>query len=404
MALGKLGFINRNLLVLFACQTVFVSGSVLLVTVGGIVGYELASAQQFATLPVALMVVGTALATIPAAFVMQRVGRRWGFMLATVIAASGAALATLALDERSFVLFCCATALVGSSLGFSQQFRFAAAESVSLDKVSHAVSFILLGSIAGAFLGPEIVALSASRNAEAPYGFAFTVMIGLYGVACAVLVMLQVSSPEHDADIEQHAEPRPFLQLIRHPAFATAVLAGVVGQGVMTYVMTATPISMKVMDGFSLQVTADVIRAHVIAMYLPSLITPWLVNTLGLPRMMTLGVFALGATLVIGLAGHQYMHYWFAMVLLGVGWNFLFVGGTTQLVQSYRSDERFKAQAFNDFSVFGASAMASLLAGTMLHVLGWNMLLISALPALLMMLAAIAWSVVARRAASAESS
>ena len=159
----------------------------------------------------------------------------------------------------------------------------------------------------------------------------------------------------------------------------------------MTYVMTATPISMNVEEGFSLNITADVIRAHVIAMYLPSLITPWLISVLGLPRMMTIGVLAMGATVLVGLAGHHYLHYWFSMVLLGIGWNFLFVGGTTQLVQAYRPAERFRAQALNDFSVFGASALASLLAGSILFALGWQILLWSAVPALVIMLVAIAW-------------
>ncbi len=387
-----MSFINRNLLVLFACQTIFVSGSILLVTIGGIVGSELATDASLATLPVAIMVVGTALATVPAAFIMQHLGRRWGFTVGALIAAGGAWLATRALDMSSFGLFCLATGLVGSSLGFSQQFRFAAAESVSIDKVSNAVSFILLGSISGAFLGPELVARSANLDPTAPYTFSFSAMIGLYLLACVLLLAFkQPRQADHAASTGDEAH-RPFSELLSQPLFITAVLAGVVGQGVMTYVMTATPISMTVEESFSLRATSEVIRAHVIAMYLPSLITPWLISRLGLIRMMTLGAVITAATLAIGLAGQHLMHYWFALVLLGIGWNFLFVGGTTQLVQTYRSTERFRAQAFNDFSVFGASALASLLAGSMLHAFGWHTLLISAAPALLLMLAALRWS------------
>jgi predicted MFS family arabinose efflux permease len=160
----------------------------------------------------------------------------------------------------------------------------------------------------------------------------------------------------------------------------------------MTYVMTATPLSMTVGIGYSLQEASDVIRAHVIAMYLPSLITPWLITTLGLSRVMALGTITLAATLGIGLLGHHLMHYWFSMVMLGIGWNFLFVGGTTQLVQSYHPSERFRAQALNDFSVFSASAAASLLAGVVLYYFGWSVLLISTAPALLLMLATLAWA------------
>jgi predicted MFS family arabinose efflux permease len=159
----------------------------------------------------------------------------------------------------------------------------------------------------------------------------------------------------------------------------------------MTYVMTATPISMNVDNDFSIQATSEVIRAHVIAMYLPSLITPLLITRFGLAPMMWVGALVMSVTVAIGLAGHHLMHYWFALVLLGVGWNFLFVAGTSQLVQNYRPSERFRAQAFNDFSVFAMSAAASLLAGTVLFNFGWVPLLLSALPALLIVFGALVW-------------
>lgn len=383
-------FINRNLVVLFICQMIFVGGSVLLVTVGGIVGHRLAATPSLATLPVAVMVVGTASATIPASLVMQRIGRRWGFILATGIAASGAALCGLALLDQSFWFFCVATGMVGVSLGFSQQFRFAAAESVSIDRVSHAVSFILLGSIAGAFIGPELVARSAAADAGSPYALAFKLLIALYAAGGILLLSLKIPDVA-TGEGGTSGEVRPMGEVVRQPLFITAVLAGLVGQGVMTYVMTATPISMSVENDFSIQTTAEVIRAHVIAMYLPSLITPLLISRLGLPRMMFLGALAMSVTIAIGLAGHHLMHYWLALVLLGIGWNFLFVAGTSQLVQTYRPSERFRAQAVNDFSVFAMSAVASLMAGTVLFNFGWIAVLLSSLPALLLVLLALAW-------------
>ncbi len=384
-----LDFINRNLLILFGCQMIFTTGTVLLVTIGGIVGYELAPNPSIATLPVALMVVGTALATIPAALTMQRIGRRLGFMLAALIAGGGAGIAIVSLAQESFPLFCIATGLVGSSLGFSQQFRFAGAESVAPTKVSNAVSFILLGSIAGAFLGPELVKVSAAADEQSPYTLAFTLVIGLYALALVVLAGFKKVEAATTTVVADHARPLKIVAL--QPVFIVAVMAGVVGQGVMTYVMTATPISMNVDEGISIQATSEVIRAHVIAMYLPSLITPLLIAKLGLTRLMIVGVAVMSGTLAIGLAGHHVMHYWFALVLLGIGWNFLFVGGTTMLVRTYRDSERFRAQAVNDFSVFGMSALASLLAGTMLHNLGWTLLLLSTIPTLVLMLAALLW-------------
>ncbi len=378
-----LDFINRNLLLLFGCQIVFVSGSVILVTIGGIAGYQLAPDPSLATLPVALMVVGTASATIPAALLMQRLGRRLGFVVGALLAASGAFTAGSALTAESFELFCVATTLVGSSLGFSQQFRFAAAESVEPHQVSFAVSFILLGSIVGAFVAPELVARSAETNPASPFVWAFDIAIYLYGIAIVLMLCLTLGKPD---PTEHRAHDGTSLrEIVTRRTVYTAVAAGFVGQGVMTYVMTATPISMNVGEGFSIIETSQVVRAHVIAMFAPSLVTPFLINRFGLRSIMALGVVTLTITLGVGLAGHHYMHYWGSMVLLGVGWNFLFVSGTTLLVQGYAPEERFRTQAFNDFTVFAGSALASLSAGTALSGLGWNGLLLAAFPALIVM-------------------
>lgn len=384
--LGEL--LNRNVLILFGCQTVFVSGTVVLITVGGIIGHEIAPDPSLATLPVALMVVGTALSTIPAAMSMQRIGRRYGFMVGVSVAFTGAFLVTRALASESFVLLCCGTSLMGASLGFSQQFRFAAAESVSNEAVSYAVSFILLGSIAGAFAAPELIRASLSMDTPAMYMGAFQLVMGLYVVA--IFLMFGIRSTSH-VNVSDHRGGRSVRELAHQPRFVTAVLAGMIGQGLMTYVMTATPISMNISVGFSIEETSSVIRAHVIAMYLPSLVTPWLIGKLGLSRVMLVGVFCFVVTLGIGLAGHHYMHYWGSMVLLGVGWNFLFVSGTTMLTQTYEPEERFRGQAANDFAVFSTSATASLLAGSVLHAYGWEWLLVTGMPALMVMLVAIFW-------------
>ncbi|MEM7079263.1 MAG: MFS transporter [Pseudomonadota bacterium] len=388
---------NRNLLLLFGCQVIFVAGTVVLVTIGGIVGHSLAPSPSLATLPVALMVVGTALATIPAALSMQRWGRKSGFLLGASLAALGAFAADRALAGESFVLFCAATGSIGASLGFSQHFRFAAAESVNSDKVSFAVSFILMGSILGAFAAPEIIAFSAAAEDGSPYGLVFRITIIGYALAAVLFLGLQKSN----VDNEISAEPaRGTATIVRQPIFVVAALAGMVGQGAMTYVMTATPISMNISDGFSILETSEVIRAHVIAMYLPSLVTPFLIARFGLITMMAAGVVITALTLGIGMLGHHLLHYWWALVLLGVGWNFLFVSGTTMLTQAYRPSERFRAQAVNDFGVFGVSAAASLLAGSVLHALGWTMLLISVIPALTIMALSLLW--LARRQTASQ--
>ncbi len=380
---------NRNLLIFILCQCVATAGTVLVVTIGGIVGVALAPDPALATVPMSIMVVGTALTTVPAALLMRRVGRRLGFALAAAGGAAAALLGALALIAQSFLLFCLCTILIGAKVAFSQQYRFAAAESVIPARAGSAVSMVLLGAVGGALLGPALATRASSWVAATPFLGSFLVLAGLFTAAAAALLLIR--EPEMPADASVDQERAPLTAMVTRPTFVVAVLAGVVGQGVMTFVMTATPISMHVVDGFSLSETAGVVRAHVLAMYLPSLVSAVLIARLGIPRMMALGVAVLGATLATALQGHEYLHYWVALALLGVGWNFLFVGGTSLLVQSYRPAERFAAQAVNDFSVFGVAALGSLLAGSVVHVAGWESVLWASLPPLVLMAGALAW-------------
>lgn len=380
-------FLNRNTAILCLAQCMFVTGTVLMVTLGGIVGSELAPTPVLATLPMSLMVIGTALTTIPASLTMRRVGRRAGFMAAALVGMFACLLGVVALNGNSFLLFCMVAALIGVTVAFSQQFRFAAAESVPLLSAAHAVSFILVGSIGGALLGPELAWRSPIWFPEHPYAGAFGTGIVCYLVAGAFLAGLR-PPPVSDAGATTVEPARTLSEIVLRPVVLAAILGGVVGQGVMTFVMTATPVSMHVVDGHSLADTASVIRAHVLAMYIPSLFSGVLIGWLGVRNVMSLGVVAFAATLLLGLQGHAYLHYWGALVLLGVGWNFLFVGGTTLLVANYRPAERFQVQAVNDFSVFGTSALASLMGGAVLLQFGWdNVLLVAAIPLVLVIAA-----------------
>ncbi len=380
---------RTNLTLYFLAQVIFVSGSVLIVTLGGIVGSEMAPHPSLATLPLSLMVIGTALATVPAALLMQRIGRRYGFAGGALLAVSGSLLAVLGLEINSFALFTAAVGLIGATLAFSAQFRFAAAENVARERAGWAISIILLGSIGGAIVGPELATRSPGWIRDQPYQGALLAMTGLYVLAAGLLLLTRNPIPTSDA--ESRAAGRSLFEIAVQPAFAVAVLAGVIGQGAMIFIMTATPISMHVVDGHSIDDTARVIQAHVVAMYLPSLASAPLIQRFGAYKLMTAGAVALGATVAVGLAGQELMHYWWALVLLGVGWNFLFVGGTTALVAAYRPAEKFRAQALNDFSIFGVSALASVLAGALLHGFGWPVVLLSVLPALVLMLAAVTY-------------
>jgi MFS family permease len=365
----------------------YVSGTVLMVTVGGIAGSTLSPTPVLATLPMSLMVVGTALATIPASLSMQRFGRRTGFAASAVLGLAACQLAAYALNVESFALFCLAGAMIGVTVAFSQQFRFAAAESVPLNLVSKAVSLILLGSIGGALLGPELAARSPEWTPEQPFQGAYFAATGAYALAFLALMAFRNPEPASGGDGETEESQRSLLSIVVLPVVTAAILGGMVGQGVMTFIMTATPVSMHVVDGHSLAATAEVIRAHVLAMYLPSLFSGVLIGWIGVRQVMFLGVAALAATVGLGMLGHQFMHYWGALVLLGIGWNFLFVGGTTLLVGAYRASERFRVQALNDFSVFGISALASLMGGAVLLQFGWETVLIASTVPLLLMLA-----------------
>ncbi len=356
----------------------------LVVTVGGIAGDSLAPTPALATVPMSLMVVGTAATTVPAAMLMRRIGRRRGFSLAAAGAAAAACLGALALWLGSFGLFCLATLLVGAKLAFAQQYRFAAAESVELARSGRAVSLVLVGAVGGAFIGPGLATQAASWVPGTLFVGSFLGLAAMFTLAAGLLSLLR--DPAWPAGGEDGpAGGRPLKAIVRQPLFTVAVLGGVVGQGVMTFVMTATPISMHVLDGYSLADTAQVIRGHVLAMYVPSLASALLIGWLGAARLMAAGLVAFAATLTIGLGGHGFSNYLLALALLGLGWNFLFVGATSLLVSSYRPEERFSAQAFNDFCVFGVAALGSLLAGSVVHVAGWEGVLWSTLPLLAFM-------------------
>lgn len=380
---------NRNLAVLFIAQLFAVCASMVMVTLGGIIGTRLATLASLATLPVSLMVVGTALGTIPAALLMRRIGRRHGFMAGALTGATGIGLASVGLINQSFATFCAGVGMFGLNLAFVQQYRFAAAESVTPDRVGGAVSLVLLGSIGGALIGPELVHAGRHWIADTEYAGTLLALAGLQLAAALLLILFRNQMPVATHPTERTA--RPLRQVVLQPVYLVAMAGGVVAYGVMSFIMTATPVSMHVIDGHSMNHTADVVRSHVVAMYAPSLVSGWLISRLGSRVLMGAGAVIMLATVLIGLQGHAVMHYWLALVMLGIGWNFLYVGGTTLLTRTYRASERFRAQAVNDFSIFGCSAAGSLLAGTVIHLLGWAILLLAVTIPLLLMLTALIW-------------
>ncbi|MCB1845295.1 MAG: MFS transporter [Halioglobus sp.] len=377
----------RNLIILFTCQLISATGSIVLVTLGGIIGSTLGSNPTFATLPVSMMVVSVAATTIPASLLMRRIGRRTGFALASMSAAISVLVAAFALHVSSFGWFIVAACAFGINMAFTQQYRYAAAESVQTRHTGRAISLVLMGAIGGAMLGPELIARGAEWGDGVPYAGTLIALAILYAVQAFLFVFLQPLRGENDAG--PASKGRPLSEIVSQPLFIVSVLGGTAAYGVMTLIMTATPLSMHINDGYSLVHTSHVIRSHVIAMYLPSLVSGFLIERVGTVRMMFAGALALVGACVAGLQGHSIMHYWWALVLLGVGWNFLYIGGTTMLTLTYNVTERFRAQAVNEFSVFGTSATASLLAGTVIHLYGWHTLVMIPLPLLCVVLASL---------------
>lgn len=379
--------LNANVAILAVAQAAAVTGTVAVITLGGIVGSDMAPVPALATLSMSLLIVGTAAATVFAAWTMSRIGRARGFAFGAGVGCVGALCAFVAMIEQSFVLFCGAALLMGVANAFAHQYRFAAAESVPPASAGWAVSITLLGSLVGAVLGPEFAARGEYWIAGARFGGTFVAVAGCYVLAGLLLLRLRMpqASPVIPEDVPGVAA------IVRNRIFVVAVLGGAVGYGVMSFIMTATPLSMHVVDGHSLVHTAAVIQAHVLAMYAPSLATGYLIGRFGSRRVMLAGAGVLCITVIAGFAGREVMHYGASLVALGVGWNFLYVGGTTLLGSAHRPEERFRAQAINDATVFGISAAGSLSAGAVMQLFGWNAVLGVSIPAIALAIAMLAW-------------
>jgi MFS family permease len=374
---------NRNILVLTLSQALGLSAAPMIVLIGGIIGADLAPDQSWATLPLALMVIGTASFTVPAALLMARIGRRYGFIVGMTMALLASLVGIYAIHSRSFLLFCLATFGIGSNMAFVQQYRFAAAESVDQAFIGRAVSLVLVGGIIAAFLGPELAKNSREWLPLGPYSGSFAALAAIYLLNITVMSFLSMQSSSNNI---AEGRQRPLKAIITQPLFMTAVLGALVAYWCMTFIMSATPVSMHVIDGFSLDDTAWIVQSHVLAMFIPSFFSGWLIDRFGLGKVMKTGIVLMALCVVAALINRHLIHYWSSLVVLGVGWNFLFVGGTTLLTKTYQPAERFKAQAFNDFTVYGFQATASLSAGAIIFNAGWEVVNLITLPWLLISL------------------
>ena len=392
-----------NLGVLGVAQALGLSAMSMMVFIGGIVGRELAPRPALATLPLALVIIGLAATTIPAALLARRLGRRRAFVIGALLATAAALVLTLAVSRGSFALFCGAAVVLGMNGAFVQQYRFAAAENATPEYAGRAVAYVLVGGMVGGVLGPE-VAKRSRHLLEAEYAGGFLVLAALLVLLVLVVSRLRDNGarfatpppPPHRTPVAgaPHGVRSAAASRLSAPGFGVAVLAAAVAYAVMSSVMTATPLHLNA-TGLPLDRTAIIIQSHVIAMYLPSLASGYIMDRLGVARVLLVGVVGMTASIVVGVNAASLPAFWAALVLLGLGWNMLFLGGTVLLARRATGAERFRLQAINDFGVFGTQALASLSAGTALVLVGWDALNLTALP----LLAWVAITVLVRRTA-----
>ena len=372
----------RTLFVLTLAQCFGQTTAPILVLLGGIVGAQIAPSIDWATLPIAIQIAGIASATIPASYLMSKVGRKTGFLVCTALAIFAALFAAWGVYKQSFAIFCIASFLIGNYIAFLQQFRFAVADSVPNQKIPICLSFLMLAGIVAAILGPEVGQRFSVIEGLPDYVGSFLGMAAMLTISFLILLTFYQNFTFEEQD--QTSNVRPLGQIFRQPTLIIAIASAAIGYSVMSLVMTATPLSMHEMDHHSLSDTTRVIQSHILAMYVPSFFSGFLISWLGAKRIIQAGFALMVICILIGWGQPDLINYWGALVLLGVGWNFLFLGGTTLLTQSYRSSERFKVQAVNDFLVFGLQAIGSLSAGILLASIGWSGVMVFALPMLLL--------------------
>lgn len=369
---------NRNVILLSLCQALLTTGNVLLVSVNGLIGRALAPADMLVTLPVALQYIGLMAATIPASLIMGRIGRKKGFYLGNAISLSGAGLCLLALQRADFVLFCVGALLLGVGVGFGTLYRFAATEVCPAYQHAKAISLVMAGGIVAAIVGPSLALYSRYWIEQSQFMGSFIALLGLYILTLMLLFFVQMNATQTAGKADQ-GEARSLHEILTQPIFILAVVAGICSYAVMSLVMTATPLAMERL-GYDFASTTSVIKWHVLGMFAPSFFTGRLIQRFGAQTIIFVGTALIFICIVINLIGQSEWHFWSSLLLLGIGWNFMFISTTHLLTESHRSSEKAKTQAANEFMVFGFASLSGLSAGWLEASIGWHGLNLAMLP------------------------
>jgi len=387
---------RRNVGLLAACQALLMTNNATLIAINGLAGLALAPVKALATLPVTCWVAGGAFATMLASLHMKRVGRQRGLTIGTLWGIVGALICAGAVWLQSFWLLCVGTLVFGVCNAYGQYYRFAAADVAGADFKSTAISLVLAGGLVGGILGPATSRVTVDLLSPRFTG-AYLALIGFALLTVLLLRFIRIPTP--DAKV-QAAHGRPLAEIAAQPKFIVAVLASAIGYGVMNFLMTSTPIAMGVC-GHPYSDAAFVISSHVIGMFAPSFVTGGLIKRIGVLPVMFAGALLNFAAIGIALSGFSVAQFWWSLVMLGVGWNFLYIGGTTLLTETYRPEEMAKAQGANDQTIFIVMAISSFTSGLTVTQAGWERVNLYALPLVALVAIAIGWFALVRRRAAA---
>ena len=388
---------KRNAWVLAVAQALGGANPAIVISLGGIVGLSLATNKALATLPVSLLNLGLALGIIPAAMVMRRFGRRNGYVFGATLGVIGGSVAALGIVWGDFVMFCVGTMICGFYAAYVQSYRFAAADSATPAFKARAISYVMAGGLAAGIIGPQIVIFTREIVPGSMFAGSFLAQAGLALLSVAVIAFLRPAPVPVNATKDTG---RPLSQIVRQPRFVIAVVAGVVSYGLMSFLMTAAPLAM-VDCGLPIETAALGISWHILAMFGPSFFTGRLIDRFGKENVTSVGLVLIAISAVIALNGLSVAHFWSALILLGIGWNFGFIGATALVTDCYRPEERTKVQAANDFLVFGCVAAASFSSGKLLDAGGWELVNWLSFPPIALALVLLLGQAHLRRAAAA---
>lgn len=383
---------KRNAALFSGLQALGGANPALVVALGGIVGQQLVTNPEYATIPVSLFNLGMALGILPAAFFMRKIGRRNAYFIGSLLGVLGGLTAYSGISLKSFVIFCLGTILAGFYSSYVQNYRFAAADSVAPEWRPKAISWVMLGGLVAAVLATQLIMFTQDLIPNTPFAATFLAQAALAALAIPLITLVRGDAIHQAPPKEKGAAAagRPLKQIIKNPRFIVALFTGMVSYSLMSFMMTAAPLAM-IDIGHSVRDSTLGIQWHILAMFGPSFFTSMLIKRFGKITITLTGILLIGTAGLTALAGLSVMHFWLSLILLGVGWNFSFIGATTLVTDCYQPEETSRVQAFNDFFVFGSVAISSFSSGKMLALYGWHGLNLLTFPIVATVSLALIW-------------